>query len=126
DSCHDRRLLHMVHPSRWAAAITVAAITVTLGVATTTGAPAAATEPQPTGPPAAEQTVTLITGDVVTIAEAAPGRYAATVEPAPGRESITFHTLEVDGGLQVIPTDAMPYLNSGVLDDRLFDVPGLI
>jgi subtilisin family serine protease len=112
----------MIHRSRrWAAAGIAAAVTVALIAA----APANA-EPPPDSPPATGTAVTLITGDLVTLAEAAPGRYAATVRPAPGRESITFHTAEVDGGLLVLPSDAVPYLASGVLDDRLFDVPRLI
>ncbi|MGC1214674.1 MAG: S8 family serine peptidase, partial [Micromonospora sp.] len=70
--------------------------------------------------------VTLITGDVVELDEAAPGRLAATVRPAPGREKIAFHTLSVDGSLRVLPADVVPYLASGVLDADLFDVEELV
>jgi hypothetical protein len=51
---------------------------------------------------------------------------AATVRPAAGRERITFHTLEVDGGLRVLPSDAVPLLAAGKLDSNLFDVNELI
>ncbi|AWB94020.1 peptidase S8 [Aeromicrobium chenweiae] len=72
------------------------------------------------------QRVTLLTGDVVTVTDAGGGRRAATVVPAPGREEVTFQTLEVDGDLQVYPSDAVPYLSSGVLDKELFDVTTLL
>jgi subtilisin family serine protease len=71
-------------------------------------------------------TVTLITGDVIDVAVAAPDRFAASVRPGPGRESVTFHTLEVDGTTLVLPTDVVPYVSAGTLDRRLFDVPALI
>lgn len=70
--------------------------------------------------------VTLITGDVVEVADAGSGRKAASVTPAPGREGIAFHTIEVDGGLRVLPTDAVPFISSGVLDVDLFNVDELI
>lgn len=112
---------------RWAAAASAAALAVTLAAATPV---AGAAEPDPYLSAAAAggegASVTLITGDVVELAPAGSGRYAAAVEPGPGRESVTFHTVEVDGGLQVLPSDAVPYLAAGVLDERLFDVPQLI
>ncbi|MFD6568171.1 S8 family serine peptidase [Micromonospora profundi] len=96
-------------------------------------APASAEPPgPPTGPslgapaPGAEPVrITLITGDQVELAPAAPGRVAATVRPGPGRERIIFQTLEVDGGLRVLPSDVLPYVSSGVLDANLFDVQEL-
>ncbi|MEV4266898.1 S8 family serine peptidase [Kribbella sp. NPDC049584] len=70
--------------------------------------------------------VTLITGDVVQLTDAGGGKKAATVTPAPGREGVSFHTIEVDGGLRVLPSDAVPYISTGVLDADLFDVDELI
>ncbi|GAB3536715.1 S8 family serine peptidase [Phytohabitans suffuscus] len=70
--------------------------------------------------------VTLITGDVVEVAPAGDGRYTASVQPGKGRERITFHTVEADGGLRVLPSDAVPYVSAGVLDADLFDVEELI
>ncbi|MEJ3745758.1 S8 family serine peptidase [Actinomycetes bacterium KLBMP 9797] len=105
--------------ARGVAAVVAGALTVTaVGVP----APSHAT---PAVPPAATA-VTLITGDVVQLAAAGAGRYAATVRPAPGREHVTFHTLEVEGGLRVLPSDAIPRVSSGVLDADLFDVQELI
>src|SRR5690606_31545411 len=65
-------------------------------------------------------------GDRVEVADAADGKRVATVTPAPGRERIAFQTIEVEGELQVLPSDAVPYLASGVLDDDLFEVSTLI
>jgi len=70
--------------------------------------------------------LTLLTGDRVELVEAGDGRRAATVTPGPGREGVTFQTVEVDGELQVLPSDAVPFLASGVLDDDLFEVSTLL
>ncbi|HTF12985.1 MAG TPA: S8 family serine peptidase [Asanoa sp.] len=78
------------------------------------------------GEPAAAGRITLVTGDTVELTAAQAGRYAATVDPAPGRERITFHTLEVDGGLRVVPSDAVALIAAGRLDADLFDVQRLI
>jgi hypothetical protein len=51
--------------------------------------------PAPTAAAAQGARITLVTGDTVDLVRAADGRYAATVDPAPGREHVTFHTLEV-------------------------------
>ncbi|MEQ4300063.1 S8 family serine peptidase [Plantactinospora sp. B6F1] len=85
-----------------------------------------ATAPLAAPGPAAASRITLITGDVVEVSPAGAGRYAAAVRPAAGRERITFHTLEVDGGLRVLPSDVVPYVSAGTLDADLFDVQELI
>lgn len=77
-------------------------------------------------PSATTSRITLITGDVVEITPAGGGRYAAAVRPGPGREGITFHTIEADGGLRLLPSDVVPYVSSGVLDADLFDIEELI
>ncbi|WP_045746573.1 S8 family peptidase [Actinoplanes rectilineatus] len=71
-------------------------------------------------------TLTLITGDVIQIGQAADGRQTAAVTPAAGRERITFHTVEADGGLRVVPSDAIPLIQSGRVDAELFDVERLL
>jgi subtilisin family serine protease len=76
----------------------------------------AAPEPVPT------RTVTLLTGDRVTVR----GAYAATVEPGPGRTGVQFLTRRVDDHLSVIPSDARSMLRDGRLDARLFDVTTLV
>lgn len=79
-----------------------------------------------TSGPAEPRTVTLITGDRVDVTRAADGKFAATVTPGEGRDRVTFQTTEVDGELQVLPSDAVPYLAAGLLDDDLFEVSTLI
>jgi subtilisin family serine protease len=70
------------------------------------------------------RTVTLITGDQVTVA---PDGSATTVERTPGRSAIQFTTYRDNKQhLHVVPVDALPLLRAGVLDDRLFDVTALL
>ncbi|MFI6824187.1 S8 family peptidase [Micromonospora sp. NPDC050187] len=114
-------------PPRWLVAGAVGALVVGLA------APASADPARPTGPQPGTPTpgtapvrVTLITGDQVDLTPAAPGRVAATVRPGPGRDRITFHTIEADGGLRVLPSDVVPYVSAGVLDPDLFDVQELV
>ncbi|MET8910173.1 S8 family serine peptidase [Micromonospora sp. NPDC004551] len=112
---------------RWLAAGAVGALVVGLAAPAFADPAARPTGPSPAAPApgAAPARITLITGDRVDLVPAAPGRVAATVRPGPGRERVTFHTLEVDGGLRVLPSDVVPYLTAGVLDPDLFDVEEL-
>ncbi|MEV4346860.1 S8 family serine peptidase [Actinoplanes sp. NPDC049596] len=106
------------------------------GVAWLPPGPAAAGPPaapaRVAAPPAAAQTITLVTGDVVELAPAAggeaggDGRIAATVRPGPGREHIRFATVEAGNGVRVLPSDALPLLREGRLDAELFDVQHLV
>jgi subtilisin family serine protease len=99
---------------------------VALGTAAalTVAAPfAAAAEKAPPSPaPAGPKpfTVTLITGDRVTVSGE-----RVTFEHGPGRAGIRFSSRIVDGHRHVVPSDAMPLLRQGRLDDRLFDVTTL-
>ncbi|MFF6969686.1 MULTISPECIES: S8 family peptidase [Streptomyces] len=68
------------------------------------------------------QTVTLITGDRVTVDE--NGR-VARVQPAEGREKTTFRTRTFDGRTFVIPRDAEPLIAAGKVDRTLFDLTEL-
>ncbi|MEV4018269.1 S8 family serine peptidase [Nonomuraea angiospora] len=68
------------------------------------------------------RTVTLVTGDKVTVT----GATSAIVEPGQGREKVTFLTDEARGRLRVLPSDAAPLVAAGRLDPRLFDVTGLL
>ncbi|MEV6238356.1 hypothetical protein [Lentzea sp. NPDC051838] len=89
-------------------------------IAATAAAPAAA---EPQVPPGAgtdglSAEVTLVTGDKVTV-----NGDAVHVQRAPGRENLRFRTYrDVHGHLHVVPLDVQPRLNSGELDERLFDV----
>ncbi|MEO3928760.1 S8 family serine peptidase [Micromonosporaceae bacterium B7E4] len=122
----------MSSPLRRTAAVLAAVLALTAA-----GPPPATAAPPSTVPPvtgslaalgaaAAGSRVTLITGDVVEVSPAGAGRYAASIHPAAGRERITFHTVEVDGGLRVLPSDVVPYVSAGTLDADLFDVEELI
>ncbi|WP_158578567.1 S8 family peptidase [Spongiactinospora rosea] len=76
--------------------------------------------------PRAEHRVTLITGDVVTVQEAAAGKRTATVRPGKGREGVRFYTSDVDGKFSITPSDMVPYLAGNLIDKRLFAVGDLI
>ncbi|MFF0371544.1 S8 family serine peptidase [Micromonospora sp. NPDC005087] len=117
----------MQWPPRWLTAGAVGALVVGLAAPASADPPARPTGPNPgpTVPGTAPVHITLITGDQVALVQAAPGRLAATVRPGPGRERITFHTVEADGGLRVLPSDVVPYVSAGVLDPNLFDVQEL-
>jgi hypothetical protein len=94
--------------------------------------PAAAVQPaelatkpasEPAGQSVRQHTVTLITGDKVTVL---PDLNRATVTAAAGRERLRFAGYRIDGHQFVVPEDAQPFVTAGSLDRRLFDVTGLV
>ncbi|AOS62249.1 S8 family peptidase [Actinoalloteichus hymeniacidonis] len=70
--------------------------------------------------------ITLITGDQVRVTQSDGGGHSVAVVPAAGRENIRFHRASTEDSISVIPADALPLVQSGRLDTRLFDVLGLI
>ncbi|MGB3444261.1 MAG: S8 family serine peptidase [Actinophytocola sp.] len=97
-----------------AAAMAASVAVPTLGAAHAVAAPGTA----PGGP-----TVTLLTGDTVTVG----GTHGARVRAAEGREHISFYTRkDTRGDTHVIPEDAVALLSQGKLDPRLFDVTELV
>ncbi|MEU5753636.1 S8 family serine peptidase [Streptomyces sp. NPDC047829] len=74
---------------------------------------------------AAADTVTLVTGDRVTVTELGGGRRTVTVERPEGATG-AVHTRSSGGRTTVVPDEALPYLRDGSLDERLFDVGELI
>lgn len=87
------------------------------------GAPGAAAAPGPVGVAPTGPTVTLLTGDKVTIG----GPNGVSVRAAEGREHISFHArTDEHGDMHVIPADAASLVSSGRLDPRLFDVTELV
>ncbi|GGM10019.1 S8 family peptidase [Promicromonospora citrea] len=86
------------------------------GAGTGSGAPA---------PDPSSATVTLITGDRVTVGHAADGTRSVTVRPAPGRERISFRRVVDGDGVHVIPGDVARLVPER-LDAELFDVTGLV
>ncbi|MFF4757224.1 S8 family serine peptidase [Streptomyces sp. NPDC001292] len=92
--------------------------------------PAAARQPaQPPDPPAAApgsaRTVTLVTGDKVTVTDLGGGRRTVTVRRPQGAAG-AVRTQTAGGALTVVPDEALPYLRAGRLDRRLFDVDALL
>ncbi|MBW5255356.1 hypothetical protein [Streptomyces poriferorum] len=77
-------------------------------------------------PAAASATVTLVTGDTVTVTTAPDGRTSFAAEPAPGTEA-SFHTESTPSGdTYVIPDSAGEGLAEGRLDRELFNVTRLV
>ncbi|GAA3235520.1 hypothetical protein GCM10020256_53450 [Streptomyces thermocoprophilus] len=92
------------------------------------GAPPAETPAQtrtPAGAPGASRTVTLVTGDKVTVTELGGGKRTVSVDRPRGATG-AVRTRSADGEITVVPDEALPYLRSGRLDRRLFDVSALI
>jgi subtilisin family serine protease len=73
--------------------------------------------------PAQSHTLTLITGDRFIVS--ADG-LSVTPVPVPGREGMQYLTERSGGHLTVLPVDAVPLVNAGTVDDRLFDVTALM
>src|SRR5215211_8379239 len=88
------------------------------------GAGAAPPGPAPAGAGGPLVTVTLVTGDRVTLS-LGEGRQAVGIAPArwSGRR-VGFHTTYAPGGLRVVPSD-VAHLVPAVLDPQLFDVTAL-
>lgn len=78
-------------------------------------------------PPSAagSRSVTLITGDTITISTAADGTTVTTVA-GPGGTTASYHRTERDGSTYVYPDAALSYVTAGALDDRLFNVTQLL
>jgi subtilisin family serine protease len=85
---------------------------------------------KPTDPPAGPKrnakakprTVTLITGDRVTMV----GDEQSSITAGPGRRGMTFLISTKDGHSSVIPMDAAYLVRAGLVDPRLFDVTALL
>ncbi|MGQ5637273.1 MULTISPECIES: S8 family serine peptidase [unclassified Streptomyces] len=83
------------------------------------------TAPAPAGTAAGAVTVTLVTGDKVTVTDLGHGKKTVTVRRPEGATG-AVRTQRSDGDISVVPDEALPYLRAGTLDRRLFDVSGLI
>ncbi|MFD6139864.1 S8 family serine peptidase [Promicromonospora sp. NPDC060271] len=119
--------------ARGLVAVGVAATLAVGAAATSAAAPAApGSAVPPDGSPAAlpssapgSRSVTLITGDTVTVTTAADGTTVTDVK-GPGGATSTYHRTEREGSTYVYPDAALPYVTAGTLDDRLFNVTQLL
>ncbi|GAA2569687.1 MULTISPECIES: S8 family serine peptidase [Streptomyces] len=73
----------------------------------------------------AARTVTLVTGDRVTVTDLGGGRKTVTVDRPEGATG-AVRTSGSGGRTTVVPDEAVPYLRDGSLDERLFDVGELL
>ncbi|MGW2085587.1 S8 family serine peptidase, partial [Streptomyces sp. NPDC001880] len=126
----------MIRPSAGGRAALLAAglSLVLLSAGQTAAAPDTAPETAPdtasvpatfTGAQGASTTVTLITGDRVTLTDLGGGQKTVTVDRVKGATGAVRNET-VNGRVTVIPDEARPYLEAGLLDRRLFDVTGLV
>ena len=70
-------------------------------------------------------TVTLITGDIVTVTSVGGGHSTVDVQRPPGATG-AVRTETIGKDLYVLPAETLPYLAANQLDRRLFDVTALI
>ncbi|MEU6661135.1 S8 family serine peptidase [Streptomyces sp. NPDC046821] len=116
-------------PARRGAALLSAGLALALlpGAQAIAGSSDGATPPATATTPAARaaHTVTLVTGDKVTVTDVGGGKKTVTVDRAKGATG-AVRTQVSDGKITVIPDEAAPYLAAGTLDARLFDVSELI
>ncbi|MEI5100426.1 S8 family serine peptidase [Streptomyces sp. PmtG] len=108
-------------------ALTLLPAGLTATAATATAAPGAGARAEGPAPHARQptDTVTLVTGDRVTVTRLGGGKQAVAVQRPPGASGAV--RTQVSGGrITVVPDEARPYLRAGVLDRRLFDVTELL
>ncbi|MFJ5304624.1 S8 family peptidase [Streptomyces sp. NPDC088350] len=72
------------------------------------------------------RTVTLITGDTVSLTVGADGKSAVDARPGKGRTGVDFVTTEQKGEVSVTPDDAVPLVQAGRLDPALFNISQLV
>ncbi|MGH8793718.1 MAG: S8 family peptidase [Stackebrandtia sp.] len=94
-----------------------------MGTAQPAGANRFVEPDQPSG-----EAVTLLTGDTVTFSDPGAGQPVYSVDAAPREDgrTVTFHGQAEPDGFYVFPSDAMPYVASGVVDRELFNVSALV
>ncbi|MDX2847763.1 S8 family serine peptidase [Streptomyces sp. PA03-3a] len=106
----------------------VAALVVLTATGPVASADPSATSPSPTATgaaPAAARTVTLITGDKVTVT--GNGRTeSVTSVTGPNGRTAGAHVMSVGRDTYVYPDAAVPYIASGALDEGLFNITALL
>ncbi|MEU0068141.1 S8 family serine peptidase [Streptomyces sp. NPDC006332] len=122
------RRLHALWAVAGAAGLLAGAIVpATAGPRSPVATSSATSTPDLTGSGATStQTVTLITGDTVSVTAGPDGKYAVDVRRGKGREAATFLSSEKDGEVSVLPSDAIPLVQAGRLDPALFNITQLV
>lgn len=123
---HMERLDLKSHKHRRRAVTTVplaAALVAALGAGLLASTPDNAEAAPSTGTGTPARTVTLVTGDRVTLD--AKGKVTGVVA-AKGREGMGFRVQQAAGHAYVLPRDAEPLIANGTADRRLFDVTQLV
>ncbi|MFF7594202.1 S8 family serine peptidase [Streptomyces mirabilis] len=114
------RRLHALWAMAGAAALLAGA------VAPSVAAPTPSSNPPRGAAQGSTRTVTLITGDTVSLTGGADGKYAVDARPGKGREGVNFVTTEQKGEVSVTPDDAIPLVQAGHLDPALFNISQLV
>lgn len=107
----------------------VAALVVLTATGPAASADVTATPPSPIATaavgPAIVRTVTLITGDKVTVTVSG-GRHSVTSVVDPQGRTGGAHVMSVGDDIYVYPDAASPFIASGALDEHLFNVTELL
>ncbi|MFF1746397.1 peptidase S8/S53 subtilisin kexin sedolisin, partial [Streptomyces mirabilis] len=114
------RRLHALWAMAGAAALLAGA------VAPSAAAPTPSSNPSSGAAQGSTRTVTLITGDTVSLTGGADGKYTVDVRHGKGREGVNFVTTEQKGEVSVTPDDAIPLVQAGRLDPALFNISRLV
>ncbi|MEV0273823.1 S8 family serine peptidase [Hamadaea sp. NPDC050747] len=118
-----------VHSRRARVARVAAAVTLTLSVLAVPERTGAA-ESHPlvgsaTSTGTAGREITLVTGDRALLTTDAQGHPSATLLPGPATEQDGYVTRQFRGDLYVIPSQALPLISQGRLDEELFNLTAL-
>ncbi|MDX3355351.1 S8 family serine peptidase [Streptomyces sp. ME01-24h] len=108
--------------------VAVAALVVSTAMGPAASAGPSATSPSPTSAgtaPAGVRTVTLITGDKVTVTGNGRSASVTSVTDPTGRAT-GAHVMSVGSDSYVYPDAAVPYIASGALDQGLFNITSLL
>ncbi|MCS7477064.1 S8 family serine peptidase [Umezawaea endophytica] len=100
----------------------VALVLACLLVGATTPAHAAAGDQRGRVRPGDPRTVTLVTGDEVVL----DGDRFVSVTPGAHRQDVSFQVVQHAGRVRVVPSDVLGMVADGRVDQRLFDVTGLV
>ena len=73
-----------------------------------------------------KHTITLVTGDAITVDKYSDGTLIGTLAPGDDGTPVSFTEKTVDGDYYLIPDQAMAFIASGQMDEDLFNITKLI